>query len=107
MIGLGELISRSSQKKCFDLLSNFLSYRKSSIKPVQGAYLFQAHLREGLIEMGGVGWGAHFRGWGSGKAQVQEGWRSCSQGSESNPNFHLVNKPFQISPHKRFSLVID
>ena len=36
MKGLGELISWSSQKKCFDLLSNFLNYRKSSIKPPSG-----------------------------------------------------------------------
>ena len=52
--GLGELISWSSQKKCFDLLSNFLNYRKSSIKPPPppgGAYLFQAHLREGLFSL--------------------------------------------------------
>ena len=27
-------------------------------------------------------------------------FRSCSQGSESNPNFHLVNKPTQISRHE-------
>ena len=26
-------------------------------------------------------------------------WRSCSWGSESNPNFQVVNKPSQISPH--------
>ena len=36
----------------------------------------------------------------SGKTQVQEGWKSCSRGSESNPNFQLVNKPFRISPHE-------
>ena len=35
----------------------------------------------------------------SGKAQVQEGWRSSSRGSESNPNFQLVNKPSRIAPH--------
>ena len=28
-------------------------YRKSSIKPIGGSYLFQAHLRRGLIETGG------------------------------------------------------
>ena len=27
-------------------------------------------------------------------------FRSCIQGSESNPNFHLVNKPSQISRHE-------
>ena len=27
-------------------------------------------------------------------------FRSCSQGTESNPNFHMVNNPFWISPHK-------
>ena len=36
----------------------------------------------------------------SGKAQVQEGWKSYSRGSESNSNFQLVNKPFRISPHE-------
>ena len=36
------------------------------------------------------------------KSKVQEGWRSCSQGSESNPNFQLVCKPYQISLHKYF-----
>ena len=34
------------------------------IKFPPGDYLFQAHLREGLIEMGGVGGGAYLRGWG-------------------------------------------
>ena len=29
-------------------------YRKSSIKPRPGAYLYQAHLKEGLIETGGL-----------------------------------------------------
>ena len=40
--GLGELISWSSQKKCFDLLSNFLNYRKSSIKPppLRGVHIY-------------------------------------------------------------------
>ena len=36
----------------------------------------------------------------SGEAQEQEGWRSCSRRSESNPNFQLVNKPSGISPHE-------
>ena len=27
-------------------------------------------------------------------------WRSCSQASESNPNFQLVNKPSWISPNE-------
>ena len=35
-----------------------------------------------------------------GKTQVQEGWRSCSRGSEPNPNFKLINKPSQIRPHE-------
>ena len=35
---------------------------------------------------------------------VQEGWRSWTQGSESNQNFQLVNKPSQISPHKVLQL---
>ena len=29
--------------------------------------------------------------------QVQEGWRSCNQGSESNLNFWWVYKPSRIS----------
>ena len=33
-------------------LSLTTRYRKSSIKPPQGAYLFQAHLRGGLIDWG-------------------------------------------------------
>ena len=31
-------------------------------------------------------------------------WRSWSRGSESNPNFQLVNKPSWISPHKVLQL---
>ena len=31
-----------------------MNYRKSSIKPPGGAYLFQAHLRGGLIETGSL-----------------------------------------------------
>ena len=33
------------------------------------------------------------------KAQVQEGWRSRSRESKTNPHFHLVNKPSRIGPH--------
>ena len=36
----------------------------------------------------------------SGDAHQQEEWRSCSRGSESKPNFQLVNKPSHISPHE-------
>ena len=28
------------------------------------------------------------------------GWKSCTRGSESNPNFQLVNKLLRISPHE-------
>ena len=38
------------------------------------------------------------------KAQVQEGWRSSSRGSKTNPNFRLVNKPSWIGPHKVLQL---
>ena len=38
----------------------------------------------------------------SGKSQVQDGWRSCSGGSESNPNFQLVNQST-----RSFTVVID
>ena len=38
------------------------------------------------------------------KAQVQEGWRSSSRGSKTNPNFQLVNKPSWIGPHKVLQL---
>ena len=38
----------------------------------------------------------------SGKAQVQEGWRSCGWGSESN--LKLVNKPSRISAHEVLQL---
>ena len=34
------------------------------------------------------------------EAQEQEGWRSCSWGWESDLNFKLVNKPYQLFPHK-------
>ena len=34
------------------------------------------------------------------EAQVQEGWRSSSRGSKTNPNFQLVNKPSWTTPHK-------
>ena len=55
-----------------------------------GAYLFQAHLRIGLIETGDLfdlektmvsvlHKELEYKG---GKAQVQEGYRSCSRGSE-------------------------
>ena len=33
------------------------------------------------------------------KGQVPEGWRSSSQGSKPNPNFHLMNKLSRIGPH--------
>ena len=41
------------------------------------------------------------------KAQVQEGWRSSSRGSKTNPNFQLVNKSSWIGPQKalQFSLI--
>ena len=45
------------KKKCFDLFSFFLSYRKSSIKPPGVLIYFKLILREGFIEMGGVGGG--------------------------------------------------
>ena len=37
-------------------IKNTITYRKYSIKPPQGAYLFQAHLRRGggLTETGGL-----------------------------------------------------
>ena len=31
-------------------------------------------------------------------------WRSCSQGSKTNPNFQLMNKPSRISPHEVLQL---
>ena len=38
----------------------------------------------------------------SGKSQVQDGWRSGSRGSQSNPNFQLVNQST-----RSFTVVID
>ena len=31
---------------------------------------------------------------------LSKSWRSCSGGSKTNPNFQLVNKTSQISPHE-------
>ena len=31
---------------------------------------------------------------------LSKSWRSCSGGSKTNPNFQLVNKTPQISPHE-------
>ena len=83
-------------------------------------------MRGGLIETGGLfelGGGGRGGGGGGGlfnlektmvsvlhkegriqsrKAQVQQGWRPGSRGSESNSNFQLVNKPSRISPHEVF-----
>ena len=81
-------------------------------------------MRGGLIETGGLfELGGGGRGGGGGlfnlektmvsvlhkegriqsrKAQVQQGWRPGSRGSESNSNFQLVNKPSRISPHEVF-----
>lgn len=43
------------QYKSYPVIS---AYRKSSIKPPEGGGVFQAHLREGLIEPGGyLRWG--------------------------------------------------
>ena len=39
------------------------------------------------------------------KLKLQEGWRSCSRGSESNPNFQMVNKPSWIKFYSRDWLI--
>ena len=31
---------------------------------------------------------------------LSKSWGSCSRGSKTNPNFQLVNKTSQISPHE-------
>ena len=83
------------------------NYSKSSIKLPPGAYLFETHLRVGLIRDGGL-----FKRWGGGgccllnlakkvvsvlhkelEYQVQEVGGHAGE-SETNPNFQLVNKPF-------------
>ena len=61
-------------------------YRKSSIKPLGGVGgLFISSPFEGV----GLIWDGR-TGIESGKARVQEGFKSCSRGSEWNPNFQLV-----------------
>ena len=35
------------------------------------------------------------------KPKLQEGWRSGSRGSESNPNFQMANKPSWIKFYSR------
>ena len=32
--------------------------------------------------------------------KLSKSWRSCSGGSKTNPNFQLVNKTSQITPHE-------
>ena len=71
------------------------NYRQSSIKPPPGGgggYLIQ---KRRCYQFSIKNFGIQ-----SGKAPVQEGWRSCNWGSESNPNFQMANKPSQISPHE-------
>ena len=71
------------------------NYRQSSIKPPpggEGGYLIQ---KRRCYQFSIKNFGIQ-----SGKAPVQEGWRSCNWGSESNPNFQMANKPSQISPHE-------
>ena len=85
-----------------------MTYRKSSIKP------------PGVGSIWGVVGGAHGRLETGGLFSLEmmmvsvlhkeleykveklksESFRSSSRGSESNPNFQLVNEPSRISPHK-------
>ena len=92
----------------------FCTYRKSSMKPSGGLIYFEPILARGLKRDGELIWEECFfnlektmvsvlhkktriqSGW----TQVKEGWRTCSWGSESHPNFQLVNKPSRISPHE-------
>ena len=91
-------------------------YRKSSIKLSGGLTYFRSISGGGLIETGGLFERGDFFNLEktmvsvpykeleiqSGKSQVQDGWRSCSGGSQSNPNFQLVNQST-----RSFTVVID
>ena len=73
---------------------------KSSTKPLGGLVHFKPIWGGGLFHLEKVMVFSIRTRIQSRKGQVQEGWRSCSRGSESNPNFQLVNIPLQISPHQ-------
>ena len=76
-----------------------LSYWLLISNPVHnasGQYLFNLAKTLSLVP--------HKKKMPSEKAQVQEGWRSSSWGSKTNPNFQLVNKPSWIGPYKVLQL---
>ena len=81
-----------------------MTYRKSSIKPPWGTYLFQTHFSGGLIETG-----AYLRGGGGlfnlAKTMVsvlhkEREYKVEKLKSITNLNCQLVNKPSRISPHE-------
>ena len=85
---------------------SWLSYALNSLLTPQRPYLFQAHLRGSSLETGGLFERGVFN---LEKTMVSvlhkdleyivdKGWRSCSQGSKTNPNFQLVNKVCGNSP---------
>ena len=88
------------------LLSSFIYFTVSRLSywllisnPVHnasGQYLFNLAKTLSLVP--------HKKKMPSEKAQVQEGWRSSSWGSKTNPNFQLVNKPSWIGPYKVLQL---
>ena len=89
------------------VLETSYKYRKSSFKPsgTGGAYLFQTHGR-GLIETGGLFNLADtmvsvlHKELDYKMDNLSKSWRSCTQGSKTNPNFQLVKKTSQISPRE-------
>ena len=110
--------SRERLSNCKLGMMNDENYRKAplTVNPLLSpprVYLFQAHLRGGggLIEAGGL-----FERGGlfnlaktmvsvlhkelEYKVEKLRSFRSCCWGSESNPNFQLVNKQAQISPNE-------
>ena len=81
-----------------------MTYRKSSIKPPWGTYLFQPHLSGGLIETG-----AYLRGGGGlfnlARTMVsvlhkEREYKVEKVKSITNLNCQLVNKPSWISSHE-------
>ena len=106
-------------KKCSAFIQMALAIllKKTIIRRSNGSrYLFKKNVKPPLSLPGGVFISSPFEQGGGGlfkwemmmvkkentkwKILITRSWSSCSRGSESNPNFQVVNKPSRISPHK-------
>ena len=93
----------SSMMTIFCRQLSLVKYRKSSIKPNGGLIYFKPIWGgvESLfnLETTRVSFLQKELEYKAENSSTRS-WRSCSQGSESNPNFQLVIKPSRISPEE-------